>query len=275
MRRALGGFPMRHHVKFGRPPFRWSLRRRLHFLGKGTIHFEETGILLGGDVLKFRLPFVDLFYQKLIADHGTRTIPYSTIVRHRQVPYWPTMLVKALLLIILTASLTVIVWAFLRHGHSLGVAIAASVVVLLALGVLLLGRRYHDLTFRLPDDGRCRVHFSVRQRRESKALCETLERYMAAAESSALTQTQLPATETVRGQTNRGGCPRCGQPLPTGAGICSTENRRQTSLSAINATRLGTLGGVVRRCREEAFGKSAPRRGDHEDSSWSLLALRS
>ncbi len=52
----------------------------LKFYGKGTIYMYDTGLVLEGDMPKFRIPIILWVYHKLLNERTTRTIPYSVIL---------------------------------------------------------------------------------------------------------------------------------------------------------------------------------------------------
>ena len=58
-------------------------------------------------------------FSTLLVERETRTIPYSTIVRHWRVRDWPTLVIKGLLLLILVSSLAAMIWVLFQQGQAI------------------------------------------------------------------------------------------------------------------------------------------------------------
>jgi hypothetical protein len=92
---------MRRRVRFEQPKFRW-FRRRLDFIGPGWLHLQESGLVVDGDLLRVRLPFIDRLYHRILAAPGVRTVPYGSIVHFRRLARWPVWLAKGFVLLVIS-----------------------------------------------------------------------------------------------------------------------------------------------------------------------------
>lgn len=63
-----------------------TYRRTLGMSGKGTLHLQETAMVLEGGLPRFRVPFLGGWVlEAILAERTVRTIPYSAILRHRTI----------------------------------------------------------------------------------------------------------------------------------------------------------------------------------------------
>lgn len=67
---------MRYDVKYVAA---FSFGKKLMFMGEGTVHVLETGLILEGELPQFHLPLIFWEYHRLLATETSRTIPYSMI----------------------------------------------------------------------------------------------------------------------------------------------------------------------------------------------------
>ena len=74
-------------VRFMDPVWPW-FRRRLAFFPKGgTIHLQETALVVEGHRQRFFLPVIDRFIRHALCEWSMVTVPYGRIVRHRYCRY--------------------------------------------------------------------------------------------------------------------------------------------------------------------------------------------
>ena len=158
-------------------PFWTPFRRLLAFLHcGGTLHLQETALVIEGDLIRFRLPVLDLFVKPAFAERTLVTIPYSRIVRLSRPRYVTVKVLWWLLAGALFAVYAPSLWDPFDPGWSL------YLLALLGLLFLLLGfvvhrffRPRHALWFR-GADGRPRlVCFCLAPAKRRRQFAELLQ----------------------------------------------------------------------------------------------------
>lgn len=156
----------------------WTLFRRfLGFIGRdNTLHLQETALVIEGDLVRFRLPILDLFVKRAFAEHSLITIPYSRIVRFTRARYIAAKVLYWLLAAAVYALVFRTVWDTLDPEGS------AYVLTLTGLLFLLIGylvhrffRARHVLVFRRADGTRCVVCFCLTRRKQRLRFVELLK----------------------------------------------------------------------------------------------------
>jgi hypothetical protein len=134
--------------------------------GKGELHLTETALISEGNAAKFNVPFVMSFYQRMLSSWTTMTVPYSCIVRHRYSGYWFNLSlarVMVLLLLLLLALPAAALFANTNDPMSLPIGLGVlGTLALIALVVLIQGRRRHHVTFRLPSGWQTVLVFKIK-----------------------------------------------------------------------------------------------------------------
>jgi hypothetical protein len=155
----------------------WTpFRRYLPVLGRGgTLHLQETALVIEGDLIRFKLPVLDLFVKPAFAERTLVTIPYSRIVRLRYARYVTVKVLWWLLAGALFALYARALWDPLDPGWSL------YCLLLLGLLFLLLGfvvhrffRPRHALWFRGADDKPRLVCFCLTSAERRRQFAELL-----------------------------------------------------------------------------------------------------
>ena len=156
----------------------WTLfRRLLGFIGRdNTLPLQETALVIEGDLVRFRLPILDLFIQRAFAERSLITIPYSRIVRLTHARYIAAKVLYWLPAAAVYALMLRAVWDAMDPAGS------AYVLTLMGLLFLLIGylvhrffRARHVLTFRRADGKRCVVCFCLTRRKQRRRFVELLK----------------------------------------------------------------------------------------------------
>ena len=80
---------MRYHLKYvvnrGNISI-WGSQKNKEILfdGDGTVFFQDTALVFKGNIPKFELWFLDRIFQKVLYIKTSRTVPYSTIIKHKK-----------------------------------------------------------------------------------------------------------------------------------------------------------------------------------------------
>jgi tetratricopeptide (TPR) repeat protein len=161
-------------------------------MGPGILDLEETGLVVDGDLPRFRIPIVDYFYHRILAVRCTRTIPYSAILDHRPVSRWPRWIAKGFVLLVMSLFLAGFVAAMVSGSSPWKCGLGMVVVASLALVTVLAGRPVYQVAFRDPEGRKCRFHFSIKTRDFAQEFARRLAECRAAVAAVEAAGTALP-----------------------------------------------------------------------------------
>lgn len=155
----------------------WTpFRRFLGFIGRdNTLHLQETALVIEGDLVRLRLPILDMFVKRAFAQHSMVTIPYSRIVRLTCPQY---LTVKVLWWLLAGMLFAWTAWGSLTLDP-MGSAYYLTLIGLLFLLIGYLVHRFfrsrHALLFRRADGKRCVVCFCLTRRKQRRQFAELLQ----------------------------------------------------------------------------------------------------
>ncbi|QDS91230.1 hypothetical protein EC9_54540 [Rosistilla ulvae] len=146
---------MKFNVKFQIPRMSlWNsiFGKRLDFTGKGDVNFQETAIVVCGDLPKFRIPFISQFYTALLTERTTRTVPYARITKYRTTGRWVSLgLLKILFLLLWFLGVAGLLFAGMEQSNPvLQIVLGILGFVIVPLIILMFGRATHYVTYSLP-----------------------------------------------------------------------------------------------------------------------------
>ena len=150
--------------------FRFS--PKLEFRGKGSVQLQEIGMIAEGDMPRFTLPLIGIFYSLLFNAKTSRTIPYSRVVKYRYSGNWfHWSFGKIFLSLVLIGGAIGVSYFFgdsLRNANEAGTAwvVVGGLWFLIAIIVLILlfkDRRMYSISYRLPDGKKQRVRFVLKR----------------------------------------------------------------------------------------------------------------
>jgi hypothetical protein len=183
------------HVRFLLPFFPWPGRRRLPLVGSGnTIQLLETAVVIEGHVKRLGMPVVDRFFQRVLSEWTTVTIPYSRILRHRVAHF---LVLRVLLTTLLWLPALLPLLALVGPGVDVGAVLyVAGMLGLLALVLsLYLNLRFlaprNYLLYQQADGRRMLTAFRIGSRKRQEAFAALLENNRQAAAN--LTPPPVPA----------------------------------------------------------------------------------
>lgn len=171
------------HVRFPLPLLPSLAHRTLRLVGgNNSIVLRDTAMVIEGNLKRFSFPVVDLFFNRVLSERTTITVPYSRIEEFTYramlgrrivltVLFWiPCVLVALPTLVLLVRwRPDAIDWLYLCTLLGL-----LALVLTLYVHWRLAGR--HSLVFRCADGGSTVVSFRIRSRKRREAFADFLER---------------------------------------------------------------------------------------------------
>jgi hypothetical protein len=167
------------HVRF-LPPFLPSPGgRRLWFVGRGnTIHLHETAVVLEGYLKRLGMPLVDLFFQRVLSEWTTVTVPYSRILNYR---FINRRVLRYLSYVVLWAPPALCLLTLVWETHDVFTPVYTAVMLALFallttlyLKYRLLAPRNH-LRYQRADGRRVSVTFRITSRKRQEEFTALLE----------------------------------------------------------------------------------------------------
>ena len=169
-----------NRIRFDRPLLGVTQRLILFHPRGGSLHLQETALVIEGQFQRFRLPFYDSFIKRALCEWSTLTIPYSRIRRHRRARYLvPRTLLVILILACIAAPL------FLIAETSSDVRFSDNEVGFLLAGVLVSGlltyvllRAFHTrhcLEYLSTDKKRYSIYFRFKSKKHWKTFVRLLD----------------------------------------------------------------------------------------------------
>jgi hypothetical protein len=198
------------HVRFV-APLPAPGRKRLLFVGRAnTVQLQETALVIEGHVKKLSFPIVDRFFQTVLSQRTTVTIPYSRIVRWK---YSPLYVARTLAALVAWGPVLfcLAIWFKPKVDPEGPLVVAGMLAVLglletwLIIGRLLAPR--NRVLFRRADGGLTMIAFRVRTRRRQRAFAGLLESNRRTAAAGAAVRSPGPAGDRGgQGKGLPGGC---------------------------------------------------------------------